>query len=150
MELNDLRLLLDKYENGETSVQEERELKVYFKSHDVSQEFTAYKQIFAFSSESKKIGYSKEVQLNAGSNKKWAFVGIAASILIIMSFYFFNDGSSLSLNKQNLGTIEDPEQAYLKTKETLKMVAEVFNDGREELEHLDEFNKTKNKFIKEQ
>ena len=37
MELNDLRLLLDKYENGETSVQEERELKVYFKSHDVSQ-----------------------------------------------------------------------------------------------------------------
>jgi hypothetical protein len=149
MELNDLRLLLDKYENGKTSVQEERELKAYFNSHEVPQEFEAYKQIFSFSSESKKIGYSKEVQLSARPNKKWAFAGIAASILIIMSFLFFNDSSNLSLKKQNLGTIEDPEQAYLKTKETLKMVAEVFSDGRKDLEYLNEFNKTKNKFINE-
>lgn len=150
MELNDLRILLDKYEDGETSVQEERKLKAYFNSHDVPQEFAAYKQIFGFSSESKKIGYSKEVQLSAGFNKKWAYAGIAASILLIMSFFLFNDNSNQSLNKQNLGTIEDPEQAYLKTKETLKMVAEVFSDSREELEYLNEFNKTKNKFIKEQ
>ena len=58
--------------------------------------------------------------------------------------------STSSLKNDNLGTIEDPEQAYLKTKETLKMIAEVFNDGREDLEYLDEFNKTKDKFITEQ
>lgn len=150
MELNDLRLLLERYENGDTTVEEERKLKAFLIANEVPREFEAYRQLFGFASESKKIEYSKEVQLSTGSKKKWAFAGIAASILIIMSFLFFNENPKLSLKQQNLGTIEDPEQAYLKTKETLKMVAEVFSDGREDLEYLNEFNKTKNKFIKEQ
>jgi hypothetical protein len=150
MELNDLRILLKKYEEGETSLQEERDLKEYFNSNEVAQEFMDYKRIFNFDVESRKIEYSKEIQLKSKPKRKWAYAGVAASILILMSFLFFNDLTNKKLEEQNLGTIEDPEQAYLKTKETLQMVADVFSEGREDLEYLNEFNKTKNKFIKEQ
>ncbi|TVZ27965.1 hypothetical protein JM83_3047 [Gillisia sp. Hel_I_86] len=150
MELNDLRILLRKYEEGKTSLQEERDLKKYFSSNEVPQEFLVYKSIFNFNDEARKIEYSRKVQLKSKPKRKWAYAGVAASILIIMSFLFFNDLTNKKLEDQNLGTIEDPEQAYLKTKETLQMVAEVFNEGREDLEYLEEFNKTKNKFIKEQ
>lgn len=150
MELNDLRILLQKYEDGETSIQEERDLKKYLGSNEIPKELMLYKKMFDFNVESRKIPYSKEIQLKSNSKKKWIYSGIAASILIIMSFIFFNDLTNNELEEQNLGTIEDPEQAYLKTKETLQMVAEVFGEGREDLKYLDEFNKTKNKFIKEQ
>ena len=150
MEFNDLRVLLKKYELGETSLQEERDLRNYFNAKDVPQEFEVYKKIFKFMKESKEIEYSKNVQFTSTPKRKWLFTGIAASILIIMSFLFFNDLTNRSLDEQNLGTIEDPEQAYIKTKETLKMVADIFNEGKEDLEYLNEFNRTKNKFITEQ
>jgi len=150
MELNNLRILLNKYEEGETSLQEERDLKKYFSSNEIPVEFIAYKKVFNFNIESKKLAYSKEVQLKSTSKRKWVYSGVAASILIVMSFLFFNDLTNKRLEEQNLGTIEDSEQAYLKTKETLQMVANVFSEGREDLEYLNEFNKTKNKFIKEQ
>ncbi len=41
MELNDLRNLLQKYEEGETSLQEERDLKKYFSSEEVPKSFSA-------------------------------------------------------------------------------------------------------------
>ncbi|WP_010230445.1 hypothetical protein [Gillisia marina] len=150
MELNDLRTLVQKFEEGKTSLQEERDMKKYFNSNEVPEEFIAYKSLFNFNVASRNIEYSKEIQLNSKPKRKWAYAGVAASILIVMSFLFFNDLTNKKLDEQNLGTIEDPEQAYLKTKETLQMVADVFSEGREDLEYLNEFNKTKNKFIKEQ
>ncbi len=150
MELNNLRGLLQKYELGETSLDEERDLRDYFSANIAPQEFEVYNMIFKFTKESKGIEYSKNVQLTSNPNRKWAYTGIAASILIIMSFLFFNDLTNRSLDEQNLGTIEDPEKAYIKTKETLQMVANIFSDGKQDLEYLNEFNKTKNKFITEQ
>ncbi len=150
MELNDLRGLLQKYELGETSPEEERDLKEYFSANDVPQEFQVFKKIFNFTKQSKRIEYSNNIQLTSNPLRKWAYSGIAAGFLIIMSFLFFNNYSNQSLDEQNLGTIEDPEKAYLKTKETLQMVADIFSEGKQDLEYLNEFNKTKNKFLKEQ
>ena len=150
MELNNLRKILQKYEEGETSLKEERDLKEYFSTNEIPEEFVAYKSIFNFNIDAKKIEYKKEILVESVPRKKWALAGIAASILIVMSFLFFNDFTNNKLEDQNLGTIEDPEQAYLKTKETLQMVANVFSDGKEDLQYLNEFNKTKNKFIKDQ
>jgi len=154
MELNNLRALLRKYEEGETNLNEEKILKQYFTTlelEDVPEEFLEYKKLFSFSIASKKVEYSKELRLYRSSSKKnWIYTGAAASILLVIGLLFFNDFNNQSLNGENLGTIESPEQAYKKTKETLQMVANVFNDGREDLQYLEEFNKTKNKFIKKQ
>jgi len=149
MEFNKVKVLLKKYEEGETSLTEEIQLKEYFTSEEVPRELESYKYTFQFTKNSKNILLERPVSVNKNFSKYW-FAGVAASILILLSFLIFDMNTSKSLNHSELGTIEDPEQAYLKTKETLKMIAEVFNDGREDLEYLDEFNKTKDKFIKEQ
>lgn len=147
MELNNLRKLLQKYEEGNTSLEEERDLQIYFSTKEIPEEFLVYRNIFKFKEKAKEVEYSKEIQLDTSRKRKWAYVGIAASILLIMSFLFFSEVSNKKMETQNLGTIEDPEEAYLKTKETLQMVANVFNEGRDDLEYLNEFNKTKNKII---
>tara|TARA_R100001369_G_scaffold20091_1_gene36725 strand:+ start:225106 stop:225555 length:450 start_codon:yes stop_codon:yes gene_type:complete len=149
MEFNEIKLLLEKYEEGETSLTEEKQLKEYFTSEEVPKELEIYKNTFQFAKNSKNIQLERPVTVNRNFSKYW-YAGIAASILLLLSFLFFDMNTSNNIKNSELGTIEDPEQAYLKTKETLKMIAEVFNDGREDLEYLDEFNKTKDKFIKEQ
>ncbi len=149
MEFNEIKLLLEKYEEGETSLTEEKQLKEYFTSEEVPQELEIYKNTFQFAKNSKNIQLERPVTVNRNFSKYW-YAGIAASIILLLSFLFFDMNTSNNIKNSELGTIEDPEQAYLKTKETLKMIAEVFNDGREDLEYLDEFNKTKDKFIKEQ
>lgn len=149
MEFNEIKLLLKKYDEGETSLLEEKQLKEYFASEEVAEEFESYQAFFQFNKNSKAIKLERAISVNNRSSKYW-YAGIAASILILLSLFLFEMDSSSALKNNNLGTIEDPEQAYLKTKETLNMIAEVFNDGRQDLEYLDEFNKTKDKFIKEQ
>lgn len=149
MEFNEIKLLLKKYDEGETSLLEEKQLKEYFASEEVPEEFENYQTFFQFNKNSKAIKLERTMSVYNRSGKYW-YAGIAASILILLSVFLFEMDTSSALKNNNLGTIEDPEQAYLKTKETLNMIAEVFNDGRQDLEYLDEFNKTKDKFIKEQ
>ena len=53
MELDRIENLLEKYFEGETSIAEEKELKVYFSSGDVAQHLEQYKAIFGYFSEAK-------------------------------------------------------------------------------------------------
>jgi len=149
MELNKLESLLKKYEEGTTSLAEEKQLQNYFYSAEVPAHLQSYKIIFAYSANEKNWTYPGKPQL-ASKKGQFFFIGIAASILLAIGIFAWQNNSREGIPQHNLGTIEDPHEAYQKTKEALQMVAEVFNTGREDLEYLNEFNKTKNKFIKNQ
>lgn len=147
MELHKIESLLKKYEAGETSLEEEKLLKKYFHSEDVPVHLKEYKMIFNFSEKEKDIHLSEGVKLK--SDKKWyAIIGIAASLLIAFGVLTFYEREQQNFSQNELGTIETPEEAYYKAKETLQMVAQIMNNGKEELVYLDEFNKTKNQIIK--
>ena len=149
MELNKLESLLKKYEEGNTTLAEEKQLQCYFSSEEIPAHLKSYKIIFAYSAIEKNRTYPGKTQLT--SNKgQFFFIGIAASILLAIGIFAWQNNSREDIPEHNLGTIENPQEAYQKTKEALQMVAEVFNSGREDLEYLNEFNKTKNKFIKNQ
>jgi len=149
MELNKLESLLIKYEEGNTTLAEEKQLQDYFSSAEIPAHLRNYKMIFTYAANEKNRAYPGKIQL---TSKKGQFflIGIAASILLAIGIFAWQNNSWKELPQHNLGTIEDPQEAYQKTKEALQMVAEVFNTGREDLEYLNEFNKTKNKFIKNQ
>lgn len=146
MELHKLESLLKRYDDGETSLEEEKLLKEYFHSEKVPNHLQEYKAIFNFSEEEKNILYSGKFKLKPG--RKWYAIGIAASILIAVGVFTFQENEQQNFSHNELGTIETPEEAYYKAKETLQMVAQIMNDGKEELIYLDEFNKTKNQIIK--
>jgi hypothetical protein len=48
MELNKIERLVEKYFDGETSVEEEKELRKYFASTDVASHLMQYKSILVF------------------------------------------------------------------------------------------------------
>lgn len=149
MELNKLESLLKKYEEGNTTLAEEKQLQHYFSSEEIPAHLRSYKILFAYSANEKNRTYQGKTQL-ASKKGQFFFIGIAASILLAIGIFAWQNNSLEEIPQHNVGTIEDPHEAYQKTKEALQMVAEVFNAGREDLEYLNEFNKTKNKFIKNQ
>lgn len=147
MELNKLESLLKKYDDGETTLKEEKLLKEFFHSEKVPNHLQEYKLLFNFSEEEKKILHPGTFKLK--SRRNWySLIGIAASILIAVGILTFNQNEQHTFDQNELGTIETPEEAYYKAKETLQMVAQIMNNGKEELVYLEEFNKTKNQIIK--
>ncbi len=147
MELHKLESLVKRYDDGGTTLEEEKLLKKYFHSEKVPEHLKEYEVIFSFSEEEKNICHPGKFKLK--SDKKWyAIIGIAASILIAFGIFTFQENQQQNFPQNELGTIETPEEAYFKAKEALQMVAQIMNNSKEELVYLDEFNKTKNQIIK--
>lgn len=148
MELSKIESLLEKYEDAQTSLAEEKQLQEYFTSEKVPQHLWEYKMIFGYTQKEKNITYTSNIKVGT-TKRKYAFVGIAASIILAVGiFTTVYNGQQEELSQQNLGTIENPEEAYLKTKEALQLVSEVFNEGKEELVYIETFNNTTDKYIK--
>lgn len=146
MELDKLETLLKRYDEGETTLEEEKLLRKYFHSAEIPEHLKEYKVIFNFSEKERRIHYPGKFQLKSG--RKWYAIGLAASILIAVGIFTFHENDQQNFSQNELGTIENPEEAYFKAKETLQMVAQIMNNSKEELVYLEEFNKTKNQIIK--
>lgn len=148
MELIKIENLLARYEDGNTTLEEEKILKDFFTSEDVPPHLIEYQTLFTYSVNAKTTTFNKVVTYHK-KKKSFAFIGIAASIVIAVGLFVALNNPAAELDQQQLGTIEDPEQAYLKAKETLLMVSGALNFGQKELAYVEEFDKAKDKYIKE-
>ncbi len=145
MELSKIEKLLERYDEGETSLAEEKLLRDYFLSNKVAPHLSSYKLMFMYSSNQKEQGLEETPKINS-SKSTFAWTSIAAILVVALGLYFYNDSSG-SLSQNDLGTISDEELALQKTKETLNMVSQFMNEGTADLVYLKEFNNTKNKII---
>lgn len=148
MELIKIEELLARYEEGNTTLAEEMILKDYFTKEEVPPHLNEYKNLFSYTVKAKTNTFNKEVPYKK-RKKRFAFIGIAASIVIAIGLFVALNNPVEELEQHQLGTIEDPEEAYLKAKETLLLVSGALNFGQEELTYVEEFDKAKNKYIKE-
>lgn len=148
MELTKIESLLEKYEDGDTSLAEEKILQDFFKTDHVPPHLEAYKTLFAFTRKARTASYTKEVRVTSRKTN-YFFIGIAASVILAIGIFIFDNNREMEMNQHSLGTIEDPAEAYLKAKETLQLVSSVLNSGQEELTYVEEFDKVKNKYIKQ-
>jgi len=146
MELDNIEKLLNRYDEGETSLKEEKLLREYFSNEDVPEHLMSYKLMFAFSAKQADVKFEEKAKTSSVKNR-YAWSSIAAILIVALGIFFFNN-SSRTLNDNDLGTISDEELALQKTKETLNMVSQFMNEGKSDLVYLKEFNNTKNKIIK--
>ncbi len=144
MELDKIEKLLARYDEGETSLAEEKELRAYFRNNEVSEELQAYKLMFAFAREQKQESFVEKPKTS--SKSRYAWTSIAAMLIIALGIYFFND-SARTIGDSNVASLSQEEMTLEQTKETLKMVSEFMNEGTADLKYLKEFNNTKNKII---
>ena len=163
MALINIEQLLEKYDNAETTLAEEAQIKAYFEQEDVPKHLESYKMLFQYVSHTKQEQFTKDVPLQPKHTKVYRWISVAAIAVLMLTAYF-------QVNQMNQKTTLDDlshEQlmAYNQTMEVfnlvssklnkgtenaaaLSLVSSKLNEGAENLSHLNEYNKATNKIIK--
>lgn len=141
MESQKINILLQKYFEAETNLQEENELINYFNSGKVDETLKAYIPMFEglkdlSTDESAELGedlmnYILESEHKEKLRYRWMWqivTGVAASVILVMlavNFY----GNQYHWDD----TYEDPDKAYAEAAKTLEFVAGKYNMGLAQL-----------------
>ena len=158
MDLKKIKTLLEKYYNGETTLDEENLLRDYFVGDQVDDELIAERdpflyQMYEISNQDNIEDFSDEIWKNIQNqniNKKlknnnltYILLRIAASIIIIVGFMVLlkdNHQMGIKKNIQFTDTYNNPEIAYKQAKETLLYVSAMLNHGTNYLEPVEKLN----------
>lgn len=81
----DIKKLTERFMAGQTSVEEEETLAEYFRSHDVSDEWKAYKEMFAWFDKGMPLDEKKPVRRASIRSRIIAFATAAAAIALILT-----------------------------------------------------------------
>ena len=134
MVLNNIEKLLEKYENGETSLKEEQQLKNYFSQETVAPHLEMYKPMFAYFLGNQQEQFTKDVPLKTKRIFNYKWISVAAVAVLMLGFYF-------GRQPDNVGTIEDPQLAFNEVSNSLAMISSHFNKGASTVNYLNEVNK---------
>jgi len=157
MDLKRIKVLLEKYYSGDSTLDEENILREYFNSDAVDSELIADKDIFLYQTQEKdkskdmpdisdqiwdtvKDADSKKVHIF--KPKSYLFLRIAASVVVLLGSYFLlkNDIFNKEQEIQFTDTYENPEIAYQQAKETLMYVSAMLNNGTDHLDPIHKVN----------
>ncbi len=142
MESDNIEKLIEKYFEATTTVAEEKVLRTYFSGDDVAPQLEQYAPMFQYFSAAKEERYTKQVPLKSKrATYKW--VSIAAAIALMAGIYFNTRNSMAPESLEEVYTAEEIASA----KEAFALLAMNFNKGTEQLYHLEEFEKSTNKFL---
>lgn len=173
MDYNQIKILVDKYFEAETSLLEEEQLKTFYKSNaTLPPDLERYREHFQYigSTANIKLGEDFEQKLRAEINALEKgkleqtkpgiirflkpLVSIAALFAVLFfAGKFYQNMTGVSDNGQmayvviNNEKIEDPQKAYEIMKASLAVISTKMNNGKSKLIHLKQF-KTSQKIIK--
>ncbi len=149
MALDRIENLIDKYFEGETSIAEENELKVYFSSTDVAQHLKQYQTIFGLFSQAKEQQFTQEIPLQTKKRNVVLWLSIAASVVVMLGvgtmMYFNNDKEEQFVA---CSPEDNPELALQQTEKALALISEHLNTGIESVSYINEYEQSKNRIFK--
>jgi len=141
MVLNKIEKLLEKYDNGETTLKEEQQLQAYFAQDEVAPHLESYRVMFQYFKKTKQEHYTKDVPLipKAPDNyqdgtktyRLYRWISIAAVAVLMLTVFTQFD------NKKTLDDLNSEELlAYNQTMEALNLLSSKFNQGATSLNAL--------------
>lgn len=137
MELANIEVLVEKYLNAETSLQEEATLRTYFLSDHVAPHLQEYQVLFGYFSKVKEETYTKTIQLDA-EKTNWKWLSVAASVLLLVSVHF---GNTYAEQKK-------VEKQYAQVSSILKMLSVNLKKGDQAVASLYTYENTVQKIFK--
>lgn len=147
MELRTIEKLLEKYFNAETTIAEEKDLKLYFSSPDVAPHLEQYRPLFGYFSQQEEQKFDKTLPLK--TKRHFAgWISVAASVVLLgglLTVFNTQDAS-----QEDLGTYNDPEVAFRETQKALQMLSTNVNVGMGSVNYVSkEYNKTTKSIFKD-
>ncbi len=132
MVLNSIEKLIEKYDNGETTLKEEQQLKDYFSQETVPPHLEVYKSMFQYFLHTQEEQFTKDVPLKPRKTYtlyKW--ISVAAIAVLMFGIYTQVDVTPEQRTFASL-TAEEKE-AYVQTKELLGLLSSKLNQGTESI-----------------
>ena len=126
MELNKIEALLSKYELGETSLVEEKQLRTYFSKNSVPPHLQSYGKLFAYFESDSKQSVQRPLKLDVSNYREFRHYA-AAAIFVIMFTAFMN----LSTKNDSVLLSDDELYAYDETLKAFNLIANHMNKGHE-------------------
>lgn len=147
----EIQIVVNKYFEGETTLEEEASLQEYFNSGNVAPELQKYQALFAFIKEEKETrtsqGFESQVLAKIKGNsaglrvvsRRYQFLRVAAGVALLVGMFFFIQ-NNLN-NKTNITTAETvtidwskyevktEAEAIAETEEAMRILAKAFNRG---------------------
>ncbi len=157
--LKDIRLVLEKFYRGETTLEEENRLRHYFESNAVPEELIPDKDLFeSFGGENGSVEVPPDLdgkilasidrlekrEVRTRRISVFSLSGLAAGLLVLIAVYLFflrDDSPPMLASHQMADTYEDPMVAYEEVKKTLAYVSNKLNTGTSELEQVRQVSK---------
>jgi hypothetical protein len=148
MESDKINALLEKYFEGETTIAEENELKKYFSSAVVAPDLQQYQSLFGYYTSETKQNFEPKLMLQSNKSIKNTWIAVAASMVVLLGvgIYTFNNISNNKTN-QELGTYDDPEEAFKETQKALAMLSNHVNVGIESIQYIENYENTKDQIF---
>ena len=159
MDYNRIDILLNKYWECETTLEEEKELREFFAGHNGDDRWAKEAALFRYYEESRQQGELGEFfdhrildEINRESSSAgagrvrqlWMNIGKVAAVLFILSAAIFFSVQDYRDNQvaiqEQLDTYEDPKKAFEETKRALMMLSQSMGKGTSQAQKVSVFH----------
>ena len=134
MELAKIEKLVVKYENAETTLEEEAILSAYFLSGNVATHLEEYQRMFQYFQESKDETYGKSMVFKTQKRKKYGWLSMVASIVLLFGVYIGFSKQDPIISTSEMGVVEKFQ--FEQTKEALIHLSKYLNKGNQAFDQL--------------
>ena len=143
MKIKTIKVLLKKYLEGKTSLNEESVLRNYFNhEQNLPEEWIQYRQFFIYFEKSKNVSFPLP-KINSYNNKKiWMMV--AASIALLIGIYIIN----FLETQPTIVEQQKAEFAFQQFQTQMKNISTHLNNGVQKVSYLDYWNNSTEKLLK--
>jgi len=162
MDSKEIGLLLEKYWNCETSLEEEKVLRNYFNGPDVPEQLKDAADLFRFFESERKRSLEenfdhdvmKSVKKSERSTKvvsmvRWVQIArIAAGVFVVVVAGYFVRNEIMKSKQQQaqvVDTFDDPKDALEETKKALMLISKSFGKAKEGAGKINLFNEAEEK-----
>jgi len=133
MTTEQINRILEKYWDGDTSVEEERALRTFFSGDSVPEELKKYQPLFLWKTKQLQIKGSKTLKTGfkkSPSIQWYPFLKIAASVLLIFTLgigFYTHYEQEKYMDRIFSETYSNPEDALQETKNVIGRISSVLN-----------------------